>query len=369
MTMNGDEIFEGKPLNSFDEWSPLKEVIIGDLFGFYHNIDITSRLFFYDNILANLGREGIHVEEQHIHEMREDVNNLVKVLEDKGIVVKRPNPLRTITPFKTPYWKGAVNAPISARDLVMVYGNKIIETPVCVRDRYFETDCYKAIFYDYFSRGAEWISAPKPMLLDNSIDTSYIKKEHEKFFKKEKSPMDVGYEISFDAAQCIKIGKEIIMNVSNDNHRLGAKWLQRVLPDAIVHTARLTDNHIDACLLPLRPGIFLCSPYRLKSFDDLPEKFRKWKIINMEYTESGIESHYHASKELDIASPFIDCNILSIGPNEVMVNSANTKLCDRLYKEGFDVTPVQLRWSRLFGAGIHCLSLDTIREGSEPLVY
>jgi glycine amidinotransferase len=67
--------------------------------------------------------------------------------------------------------------------------------------------------------------------------------------------------------------------------------------------------------------------------------------------------------DLILTSPYIDLNVLSIGPDTVLVNEACPQLMRTLEQHGFTVVPVRHRHRRLFGGGLHCFTLDTVRDG------
>src|SRR2546421_196508 len=71
-----------------------------------------------------------------------------------------------------PAWDTAGPAPMP-RDLLLIVGDTIIEAPMAWRSRYFEIDAYRPLLTDYFRRGARWISAPKPQLLEDWYDAGY----------------------------------------------------------------------------------------------------------------------------------------------------------------------------------------------------
>jgi hypothetical protein len=65
-------------------------------------------------------------------------------------------------------------------------------------------------------------------------------------------------KIMFDGTQVFRLGRDLVFNVSTENHRMGARWLARHLgDDYTVHVIEIGDNHIDAKILPLRPGTLL----------------------------------------------------------------------------------------------------------------
>ena len=47
------------------------------------------------------------------------------------------------------------------RDILLVIGDQIIETPNVIRSRAQETFSYRALLMDYMKSGAKWYSAPR----------------------------------------------------------------------------------------------------------------------------------------------------------------------------------------------------------------
>ena len=66
----------------------------------------------------------------------------------------------------------------NVRDLNLVIGNYVIESPSQSISRYYEGSMLYDIWYKYFEEGFKWISAPKPMLKKNPS---------EPYFRDEKS--------------------------------------------------------------------------------------------------------------------------------------------------------------------------------------
>jgi glycine amidinotransferase/scyllo-inosamine-4-phosphate amidinotransferase 1 len=63
-----------------------------------------------------------------------------------------------------------------------------------------------------------------------------------------------------------------------------------------------------------------------------------------------------------MASPWVGMNILSLDPNTVVVDSRQTKLIKVLEKHKFTVIPVRMRHIYTQGGGLHCVTLDTVRD-------
>ena len=355
-------------IKSNNEWNPLKEVIVGNTYSSNLPVlELSFQLFFHDNICSDVFGNDVYSEagqkwkggkisKQLIDEHEEDIAGMVDALEKESIVVKRPKKLDSIHSFKTPYWESGCVPALNIRDQAMIVDDEIIETPPQIRSRYFENDLLKSIFMEYFMEGAKWTQAPKPLMTDNSFDISYQLRQGVDY-KKEDNPYDIGYEILFDAAQCLRFDDNIVMNCSNENHVLGAKWLDRHLKDRRVHIVKMVDNHIDSTMMPLREGTLLVNPIKFK-YSQIPHFLKDWDIIVAPEPEEKDEY----GNELMLASKFIDMNVLSLDPKKVMISNKYTELIRSLQKHGFTPIPVQLRHRRIFGGGFHCITLDTIRE-------
>jgi glycine amidinotransferase len=166
-----------------------------------------------------------------------------------------------------------------------------------------------------------------------------------------------------DAAQCIRFGKDILINVATRNHYIGFQWLQRHFEGKFnFHMVyQFADNHIDSIVLPLRPGkLLLRNPQFL---DQLPAPLQKWDIIYPPEPTENIFPQYEED-DLILTTKYIDLNVLSINEETVIVNSLFPELIKTLEQHGFTAIPVQHRHRRIFGGGFHCFTLDTVREGS-----
>jgi glycine amidinotransferase len=365
---------ESNGVHSYDEWSKLREVIVGvaDHYEEYH-LDVTFKLFFFENlepILADprLSSEYLGIPRRIVDELMEDIDGFVTALKGFGAVVRRPQPLlNKQASISSPFWSSRETSALNIRDQAIILGETILETAPHVRARYFENDYLKPIFYTYFARGSRWISMPKPTLARGSLDFDSFK---DKYISSDMDLEDqnatalprLGKEIVFDGAQCIRLGKDIITNVSNKNHALGLEWMSAHFGQEFrFHRVNnMADNHIDSIIMPLRPGLLLIrSPEYVRY---LPESFQKWDLIIAPPTASSTFPDYQSSL-LNLASEFVDMNVLSLDENTVIVNSLYPELVTTLELRGFDVLPVRHRHRRLFGGGFHCFTLDCVRDG------
>jgi glycine amidinotransferase len=257
--------------------------------------------------------------------------------------------------------------PLNVRDNTLILGDEIIETPPMIRARYFETQFLTPIFAEYFRRGARWSVMPRPMMTDRSFDLSYARTSTaggpvEPIEDPRPSRYDVGVEMLFDGAQCLRLGRDIVVNIATENHALACDWLERHLEGRFrFHRVyRLSDSHLDSMVLALRPGTLLVRTPAVA--DQLPEPLRHWDLITPP-PPAGNAFPTYEDDDLVLTSPFIDLNVLSVDPETVLVNEACPELARELERRGFTVVPVRHRHRRLFGGGFHCFTLDTVRDG------
>lgn len=359
-------------LNSVNEWSPLKEVVVGNsLNSNLRCLDLSLKIFFHDNIYYNIYGGNVFFGQREkdkpflttkdIMEHEEDIAIFVETLEKEGIVVLRPMELDSLTEIKSPNWKAVTVPALNIRDQTMIVGNEIIETSGQLRNRYFENDLLKPVFMKYFKEGCKWTCAPKPMMVDNTFDLSYIASKANvdiNDYKQEKSPYDIGFEILFDGAQCMRFNEDIVMNVSNQTHYLGAQWLQNHLPNHRIHTVELCDCHIDSTIMPIREGTLLINPLKIKDINQLPAFLRNWDIIEAPMPDDDPQDE----GKLLLASKYIDINVLTLDGDKIIINDKYTSMIKILESKGFTPIPTPMRHKRLFGGGFHCITLDTVRE-------
>jgi glycine amidinotransferase len=357
------------PVNTHNEWDTLQEVIVGGGFPEYiPQDDLTFKLFFHDNIYGERTRyfaDRWAANKEIIEQHEEDIINFVTLLKQFNVNVLRPKVPKKLTKTQTLCWKSTNYPPLNVRDLTMVIGDEIIETPVSARWRQFENDYLKHIFLDYFKKGAKWISAPRPLVTDNSYDFSRVYKTEgaQEYYNNIKNKfaldLDCGVEIMFDAANCMRLGTKILFNAPTEHERLGAKWLQQHLGEKYkVWEVDITDHHIDSVFLPLKPGLALIT---LDIKDKLPKELQKWDFVYIPF-ELTPES---TTTYIPLASEKIYCNVLSISQNTIIcLPEYRDILAEKLRRYNIEVVPSQIRYSRMFGGGHHCLTLDTRRDST-----
>lgn len=344
-------------ISTNNHWDTLEEVIVGIADNArIPTVDLSTMSMCYTNynISEIKPLEGKYPQ-WLIDEANEDADELSDVLRKLGAIVHRPIPLDHSIEFSTPDWKTTGWYTWCPRDLLLPLDNLMIETPSPMRARYFETRAYRHIMLDAIKDGVEWISAPKPVLGDGSYQFEDI----------EGKPSLNNIEPIFDAPNCIRLGKDILFQISNTGNHLGLKWLKNVLEPRgyRVHPAEhiYSYSHFDSTIIPLRPGLVLLNSARVTQ-ENCPSLFKTWdKIwfddINLKpKLETGPGS-------ISPCSPYIGMNILSFDPNTVLVPSDQTNLIKVLEKKSMTVIPVRQRHAQTLSGGFHCQTLDLRRKG------
>ena len=335
-------------VNVNNEYSRLEEVIVGRVENAnmpWHQQDLHAINYAdKDTIPKNeLGFFDSKVQEETI----EDLEHLVDVLISCGVTVRRPDHLDTHRTISNGNWETDQYYTFCPRDTMTVIGDTIIEAPMTLRSRQFETNAYKRLFIEYLNSGAKWVAAPKPRLLDDS----YQREDLSKLTLTNAEPV-------FDAANILRHNEDILYLNSNTGNYQGYIWLKNFLGNKYkVHFLEnlYSYSHIDSTIAILRDGLVLVNPSRI-SKDNLPGLFKGWDVI---YSPPMVDIGYHA---VERASVWVGINLLSIDENTVIVDSRQTELIKELKKYNIEALDAKIRHSRTLGGSFHCVTCDIRRS-------
>jgi N-dimethylarginine dimethylaminohydrolase len=380
-------------LNSHNEWDKLKEVIVGSA---QNSCAVMTWRNSKKSLTDNLIKEAISLSKKAmpqtiIDETEEDLNGLANILSKFGAKVFRPKIHNLEKFYSSPHWYTTGNNSYNARDLNLVVGDYLIESPSQHASRYYESTTYYDIFYNnYFDEGFKWIAGPKPLLNYEPLEPMKVKEdttEAKRYSELTKGKKETFHKLSekeilFEAANTLRMGKDLLYLASSSGNIKGAKWLQEVLPkDYKVHiTSEIyRSSHIDSTVLCLRPGLVLLNSIRVNE-SNCPKIFKKWDKIWFSDVAptSDAELNYQTntrtpiSKQLnelgfdnnlqDISSPWVGMNLLSLDQNTVVVDERQSKLIKKLEDYKFNVITTKMRHMYTMGGGLHCSTLDTVRE-------
>lgn len=338
-------------VNVHTEWDTLEEVIVGRIDNCQLPVDdVSFKTIEFPEMAHDAALPFRAYPDKVVEETAEDLEDLCACLTAMGVSVKRPDIVDHAKTFATPHWETDGLYNYCPRDVFLTIGNRIIETPMVVRARFFEPYAYRRLFLDYFARGADWLSAPKPELKESMYRPDAPSGER---------LLDL--EPAFDAANVLRAGTDILYLVSDSGNMMGAKWLERTLgPKYKIHLCRdmYASTHIDSTLVLLRPGLLLANPARVNK-DNLPDYLKNWKILNApDMVDIGCETG------LSRASTWIGMNLLSVAPDRVIVDKNQPELIKLLEANGVEAVPLRLRHARSLGGGFHCVTQDVRRRGA-----
>lgn len=337
-------------VSSYNEWDPLEEVIVGRAEN--AQIAVQDRSLFAveygdcgDLASTPTGPYPANV----IAETQVQLESLVEMFEKNGVRVRRPDVYDHTKQFGSPDWKTDGQYNYCPRDLFVVAGETIIEAPMTLRARQYETNSFKPILREYLDSGAKWFAAPRPLLLDED----YFTDEDRDLAISESDPV-------FDAANILRIGRDILYLVSDSGNKIGARWLQVVLGDEYrVHAIEglYKGTHVDTTITLVRPGLVVVNAERVSPMN-LPKIFAKWDVIYLDEVEDiGFTG-------IPYASEWIGMNFMMLNPETAVVDGKQKKLIKELDTRGVNVVPMQLSHARTMGGGMHCVTLDVRRRGT-----
>jgi glycine amidinotransferase len=348
------------PVSVYTEWDPLEEVIVGSITDaripdWHPSVSAILppgvRSFFKDNA-------GQLFPSELVCRAQFQLDNFASFLSSQGITVRRPENIKSTYALNTPFFSATGSLyHAMPRDGLFTAGHTIIEAPMCWRNRYFETFGFRKILKEYFDKGAYWVAGPKPMLSDDlyTIDREGTT-ELQHYALTELEPV-------FDAADFIRVGYDIIGQVSCVTNWAGVNWLRRILGSQfrvrVYAFEEPAPMHIDTTILPLAPGKLLINPSWVSR---VPDAFQDWEILRAPEPNTEIQENLYLS------SKWISMNVLMLDEKHVVVEEREENLIGALKGWGFEPIPMPFRAVQAFGGSFHCATLD-IRRSGKPRNY
>lgn len=337
-------------VNSFDGWSPLEEVWLGDVYpaSWYDHLDSEIKDVFYEIT----------------EKSKYDLNLIQRKIESFGVTVRRPQ-YEKMEDYLLPFHSEnllLVKPQITPRDTFSVIGNRLLTPP---------TDHKDVLPWQQILR----------MYQDNGdIVDHRIHNEH----------------FHLNGANIIRAGKDIYIDAVG-HHTMestvsqAADEFSQIFGDAFQgHRLHFLQNggHMDGCMAILKPGLVLCNRY----FSDYSKTFPLWTLIKCQDPEfynhrfSPPAGHMAANNKWfmegrqfpnafnehvinhaldwvgDYTESFFEVNCLSIDEKNVLVLGEHDKIFRALEEHGITAHPLPFRCRSFWDSGLHCMTVDIRRQ-------
>jgi N-dimethylarginine dimethylaminohydrolase len=303
-------------INSRNEWDPLKKVVVGTATNAnWPGHDPVFSKEMQDAPWKETPAPNGPVEQWIIDEANEDLQGLTDILTQAGAEVVRPADM----PFQE--LGGMYN--YCPRDRWLVAGDTVVDPVMMYPARDMEREAYTDI-----------IPNCMPCRLR----------------------MPRGRGMVLDAANISRLGDTWLMLESASGNRAAYEWLTVQFPEINIELVNFYAGvHIDSTISPVREGLAIVNGHRVAR-DGLPNALKDWDII---WVDDCVPQSFYS---YPYASKWIAINTLSIDPNTIVVDAAQTDLHKELERRGVTVVPHTLRHSRTLGGGFHCVTLDLWRD-------
>ena len=369
-----------KIINSWNEWDPLKHVIMGRPEG--TAIPAPEPAWQYDLPGAYPLPEYGPFPQEMIDKANEQMDYFQKRMEKRGAKVERINiePFMLNRPVSTPDWTQLNSHGVNnVRDVTLVHGNMVIEATTVRRSRWYEYLNLRNFWEKFYLEDPDmlWMSAPKPRLTDDSYVKDYwynynhVWSDEEKLNRARRGEFQLTEkEPLWDAADVYRFGKDVFHQISTVSNRGGVEWLKRFYKSQglRLHHVQVDNNtlpwHIDGNFNILGPGRMLyntCWTVITPEFLELM-KINDWEMI----PAAGPEAIYHHKCYLLAAygqTSWVSMNVLNFDPKTIFALASEKGLCEQMDSLGIEVDPIPYDNVIPFGGALHCTTLDIYREG------
>ena len=304
-------------INSCNEWDPLEAIVIGSATN--ANWPMTDPVFAEEarnSLWTDSPAPSGPVPQFIIDEANRELDILAETIVRYGATVYRPRPMDFVER------KGMYN--YCPRDRLLIAGDTVLDCNMMYPCRNQEIENYYRLIADA-----------------RNIFTM---------------PRDQG--MILDAANICRLGDTWLFLESASGNRAAYDWLCRKFRNITIELVNFYSGvHIDSTITSLREGLVLLNATRV-SEQNCPKAFKDWEKIYVTKDQIIAQDFY----QYPYASKWIAMNMLSLDPETVIIDAAQTQLINILKTKGIDSIPLTLSHSRTLGGGFHCVTLDTRRK-------
>ena len=304
-------------IHSFNEWDRLREIIVGTATN--ANWPSDDPVFSKENEKTTWKETPVPsgpVPRWIIDETNEDLDGLVRILEQAHVTVRRPADID--------YQKSGGMYNYCPRDRVLIAGDTVVDVAMMYPCRTQEIYAIEWLV----DHGHKFVTMPR------------------------------NQNLICDAANICRLNDQWLFLESPSGNRAAAEWLAEKFPEIDIYGCDFYAGvHIDSTIVPLNEGTVMLNAGRVNE-RNCPKIFDDWDKIWISDSDIVAQDFY----QYPYASKWIGMNTLSIDPQTVIVDASQTEIIKRLEQKKFTVIPHTLRHSRTLGGGFHCVTLDTWRE-------
>ena len=304
-------------ISTCNEWDPLKAIVVGSA---THANWPTSDPVFAEESQRTLWKDSLvpsgPVPQAIIDQANRELDTLSETLLRLGVTVYRPQPMNFVEKH------GMYN--YCPRDRLLIWNDVIIDVNMMYPCRDQEIQNYTRLL----AQARQVLTMPR----------------------------DQG--LVLDAANVCRLGDTWLFLESAAGNRAAYEWLSAQFPQVNIELCNFYAGvHIDSTIVPLREGLVMLNADRVTP-QNCPRAFRDWQKIWV--TDDMIVPQVFY--QYPYASKWIAMNLLSVDPETVIMDAAQTQLIDLLKKHRISAIPLTLSHSRTLGGGFHCVTLDTRRQ-------
>ena len=341
------------PYNVWNKWDPIKEAIVGscvneNYFENVKNVEIREKLT------------------RLLIETQEDLDNFANVLAQHGAKVYRPfvDSDKRMNPDKKQKRLDMIT--VQPRDEIGVLGNNIyFSSVVGGEQRMPSVELYQKTL------GAQNII--------NKSSSPWVQLLRKKIYVELPSWTIVGKDIFLDGNDPVN------SNMAQKIQDFIARWL----PDINVHVLDI-GAHNDGCFHTCKPGVIIS----LKEVQNYSKTFPNWEVLYLpdawwntmedfikakantkgKYWLPGEENNQGLLNFINLwledwlgysEETVFDVNMFMINETTVCVSNYNKDVFDYFKKHKIDPIIVPLRHRFFWDGGLHCCSVDLVREGDQ----
>jgi scyllo-inosamine-4-phosphate amidinotransferase 1 len=302
-------------ISSHNEWDTLRSVVVGS--AEHANWPVNDPVFSLESqrtLWKDSAPPSGPVPDWIVDETQHDLQQLVDVLVSAGVSVARPRSMDFVA------LDGMYN--YCPRDRLLIAGDTIVDTAMMYPCRDLELAAYQ----DIVDAAEKYIHMPR----------------HE--------------GMTLDAANVCRLDDVWLFLESASGNQAAYHWLCEQFTDIKIELCNFYAGvHIDSTVAPLREGTVMLNASRVTE-SNCPKAFDGWDKIWI--TDCVAQDFF----QYPYASRWIGMNCLSIAPDTVIVDAAQTDIITKLEAKKFTVIPLTLRHSRTLGGGFHCVTLDLWRQ-------